>query len=100
VRAEGVDDDLGERDGPNRSLRLRRGQVRRPAGEGDQLAVDCQLAAEEVDPVHTDPEGLALAEPRAGGQRDQRPVRIRIASAKAWTASTESGSIRCLGFFR
>jgi hypothetical protein len=77
VGAEGVDDYLGERNGPDRGHRLRRSRVRRSVGHGDQLDVDGQLAAQEVDPAHPEPEGLALADRRAGGQRDQHPVVIR-----------------------
>nr|WP_239568144.1 hypothetical protein [Geodermatophilus bullaregiensis] len=77
MRAEGVDNDLGERDRSDRGLGFRRGQVGRPAGQGDQLPVDGQLSAQEVDPVDAEAEGLTLPESGAGGEDHQGAVAIR-----------------------
>jgi hypothetical protein len=45
-------------------------------GHHDQLLVDRQLAAEEVDPVDAHSEGLALAQARASGQGYEGQVSI------------------------
>ena len=42
----------------------------------DELAVDPNVAAEEVDPVDRESEAFALAEPHTGGEDDQRPVAV------------------------
>jgi hypothetical protein len=55
---------------------LGRREVRRPAGQGDQLPVKGELAAQEVDPVDAEAERLALAEPGARGERDEGSVAV------------------------
>jgi hypothetical protein len=63
VRRERLEHDLGEGDGPDGRLRLGRREVGRPAGQGDQLAVDGQLAAQEVDPVDPTPKASPWRSP-------------------------------------
>jgi hypothetical protein len=74
VDGQGVDDDLGERHDPDGGLCLRRREVGRSVGHGDELSVDGELAAEEVDPVDGQAESLALPQPGPCGEGDQRPV--------------------------
>ncbi len=52
-----------ERDGPAARLRLGWRQNRAAAGQQDELAVDPELPAEEVDSILGDAERLALPEP-------------------------------------
>ena len=49
-------------------------ELRRPAGEGDELAVDPNLAAQEVHTVGRQAEHLALSHAGSGGEDDEGSV--------------------------
>ena len=46
------------------------------APDGDELAVDADSAAQEVDSVDGEAEALSLAQPHASGEDDQCPVAL------------------------
>ena len=56
-----VHHDLWQWNGADAGRRLGRCQVRRPAGQRDELPVDLDRSTEEVDPVDGQPEALARA---------------------------------------
>ena len=50
------------------------GRGREGLADGHQLAVDCEGSSWEVDPVHCEPEDLALSQSRPGGNDSGGPV--------------------------
>ena len=68
--------DVGQRDRPESGLALRWPEFGYSTFGPDELAVDPDLAVEEVDPVDAEAEALALAEAGAGGEHDESPVAV------------------------
>jgi hypothetical protein len=74
VRGEGIEHDLRQRDGAHARRRLGRGQERRTASHGYELSIHMHHAAQEVEPVHSEPQAFALTHSRASSQDHKRAI--------------------------
>ena len=78
-------DDVGQRNGSESGLALRRPELRDAVLRADELAVDSYLAVEEVDPVDAQTEAFPLPETCPGGEDDESRYCSGHASASACT---------------
>lgn len=74
---EGRVHNLGHGHRAEARLALRWPELGDAGPSAEELAVDPDLAAEEVDPVDGEPEALALAKPHAGTEDDEGAVPVR-----------------------
>jgi hypothetical protein len=74
VRGESIEHDLRQRDGAHARRRLGRAQERRTASDGYELSIHMHHAAQEVQPVHSEPQAFALTHARASSQDHKRPI--------------------------
>jgi hypothetical protein len=72
-----LEDDVGQRDRPIRSLGLRRSDERLSTLHRDELALDPDLTAQEVDALEREPEALSLTQPGSGREHDDRAIPLR-----------------------
>lgn len=79
VGGERGTDDVREGRRSYRCLRLRRAELGLALAGEDELAVDSDRAAKEVDAVDAQAEALALAKPGPGGEDHQGSVALRHA---------------------
>src|SRR5207244_1398518 len=74
MRSQRLGDNDRHRHGSEGGLTLWRTELRRPGLHCDQLAVDANVATEEVHSVNRQAEALALAQASAGREEDKRAV--------------------------
>lgn len=77
VRAQGVEDDVGDGHGPDAGLGLGRSELHRLSCLLEELTVDGQSSSALIDPVDGETEDLAPAKPRLGGDCDDRSRSLR-----------------------